>query len=79
MSRDVGRPPAYSVDQLLQIIDPDIRKPMNMIEVILRIVDGSGLEVFKPNFGKGMITAWAHIHGKARRRFIAFMSMSLTV
>lgn len=65
MSRDVGRPPAYSVDQLLQIIDPDIRKPMDMMEVILRVVDGSGLEVFKPKFGKGMITAWAHIHGKA--------------
>jgi acetyl-CoA carboxylase carboxyltransferase component len=56
-------PPAYDPEELLSIVNPDIRKPMNMMEVILRIVDGSGLELFKPNFGRGMVTAWAYIHG----------------
>lgn len=35
-----------------------------MMEVIIRIVDDSRIELFKPMFGKGMITAWAKIHGK---------------
>ena len=37
---------------------------MDMWEIILRIVDGSRLEEFKPSFGKGMITTFAYIHGK---------------
>ncbi|KAJ2892307.1 hypothetical protein MKZ38_010010 [Zalerion maritima] len=61
--QQLAAPPAYDPEQLLQIVDPDIRKPMDMMEVILRIVDRSAVEVFKPNFGKGMITAWANIHG----------------
>lgn len=35
-----------------------------MKEVLLRIVDDSRLEQFKPQFGPGIITAWAHIHGE---------------
>jgi acetyl-CoA carboxylase carboxyltransferase component len=34
-----------------------------MMEVILRIVDDSRLEQYKPLYGKGIITAWAYIHG----------------
>ena len=45
------------------IIPTDIRKPMNMREVLLRIVDGSRLNEFKPLYGIGLITSWAHIHG----------------
>jgi acetyl-CoA carboxylase carboxyltransferase component len=37
---------------------------MDMKEVIVRIVDASRLEEFKPLYGKGLITAWARIHGK---------------
>ncbi|KAH0041901.1 beta subunit of 3-methylcrotonyl-CoA carboxylase, partial [Aureobasidium melanogenum] len=55
--------PLYSSDDLFGIINPDIRMPMDMMEILLRLVDGSRVEQFKPNFGKGMITAWAHIHG----------------
>ena len=45
------------------IIPTDIRQPMNMREVLLRIVDGSRLDEFKPLYGIGLITCWAHIHG----------------
>ncbi|KAG0648041.1 acetyl-CoA carboxylase [Hyphodiscus hymeniophilus] len=55
--------PKFDVEDLLGIVDPDIRQPLDMMEVILRIVDDSRVEIFKPTFGKGMITAWAHIHG----------------
>jgi acetyl-CoA carboxylase carboxyltransferase component len=36
---------------------------MDMREVLLRIIDGSRLDEFKPLYGLGLITAWAHIHG----------------
>jgi acetyl-CoA carboxylase carboxyltransferase component len=55
--------PNYDAEDLLGIINPDIRQPLDMMDVLLRIVDASRMEIFKPTFGNGMITAWAHIHG----------------
>jgi acetyl-CoA carboxylase carboxyltransferase component len=51
------------VEDLLGIIAKDIRQPLNMREVLLRLVDGSRLDEFKGLYGVGLITAWAHIHG----------------
>lgn len=59
-------PPRYPIDDLLSIVNPDIRKPFDMSEVLLRIVDDSRLSVFKPKYGPNIITAWAHIMGKRR-------------
>lgn len=47
----------------MAIVDPDIRKPFNMMEVLIRIVDDSRLLNFKPSFGRNLITAWANILG----------------
>jgi Carboxyl transferase domain len=55
--------PRYDISELHGIIDPDTRLPLDMMEVLIRVVDDSRIEQFKPLFGKGMITAWAHIHG----------------
>jgi acetyl-CoA carboxylase carboxyltransferase component len=55
--------PRYKIEQLFGIIDPDIRQPLDMREVLLRIVDDSRIEEFKPLYGRGMITAWARVHG----------------
>ena len=55
--------PKYNIEDILGIVDPDIRLPLDMMEVLLRIVDDSRIMPFKPRFGKGMITAWANIHG----------------
>ncbi|KIW77811.1 hypothetical protein Z517_07644 [Fonsecaea pedrosoi CBS 271.37] len=57
------RPPLYDPDELYGIVNPDIRQPLDMMEVLLRIVDDARLESFKPLWGKAMITAWAYIHG----------------
>jgi acetyl-CoA carboxylase carboxyltransferase component len=43
---------------------------MDMREVLLRILDGSRFDEFKPLYGVGLITGWAHIHGlKVRTQF----------
>ncbi|KAL2848885.1 carboxyl transferase [Aspergillus pseudoustus] len=55
--------PRYPADDILCLVNPDIRKPLNMMEVLLRLVDDSRLAVFKPKFGPNMITARAHILG----------------
>lgn len=57
-------PPRYSSDELLGIINPDITKPFDMMEVLIRLVDDSRMELFKPLYGKGLITCWTRIHGK---------------
>ncbi|KAK4555533.1 hypothetical protein LTR86_007286 [Recurvomyces mirabilis] len=57
------RPPRYPAEDLLYLVDPDIRKPFDMGEVILRLVDDSRLSFFKPSFGTNLITAFAQIFG----------------
>ncbi|KAI8177877.1 putative methylcrotonoyl-CoA carboxylase beta chain [Colletotrichum sp. SAR 10_86] len=56
-------PPRYPVEDLLSIVNTDIRKPFDMREVLLRIVDDSRLSIFKPGYGVDMLTAWADILG----------------
>lgn len=57
-------PPRYNPDELLGIVPIDtIRKPLDMREVIARIVDGSRFNDFKPDYGATLITGHAHING----------------
>ena len=51
------------MEDLLSIVNPDIKKSLDMLEVLLRIVDDSRLSVFKPKYGRNLITTWAHILG----------------
>ncbi|KAK5062665.1 hypothetical protein LTR84_004738 [Exophiala bonariae] len=57
--------PRYPAEDLLALVNPDIRKPFDMAEIVLRLVDGSRLSTFKPNYGKNLLTCWAEIHGHA--------------
>ncbi|KAJ4983158.1 acetyl propionyl carboxylase [Stagonosporopsis vannaccii] len=63
ISIETPLPPRYPAEELMAIVDPDIRKPFNMMEVLIRIVDDSRLLNFKPAFGRNLITAWANILG----------------
>ncbi|KAI3537382.1 3-hydroxymethyl-3-methylglutaryl-CoA lyase [Colletotrichum filicis] len=56
-------PPRYSIDDLLYLVNTDIRKPFDMREVLLRLVDDSRMAIFKPSYGTNMLTAWADILG----------------
>lgn len=60
--------PRYPAEDLLSLVNPDIRKPFDMNEVLLRLVDDSRLSTFKPKYGPNIITAWAHIMGTQNSR-----------
>ncbi|OCT45933.1 putative methylcrotonoyl-CoA carboxylase beta chain, mitochondrial [Cladophialophora carrionii] len=55
--------PRYPISDIFSIVNPDIRKPFNMKEVVLRLVDDSRLAIFKPEYGPNLLTGWAHIMG----------------
>ena len=61
--------PRYPMEDLLSLVNPDIRKPFDMREVVLRLVDDSRLSIFKPKYGSNLLTAWASIMGMSQGRF----------
>lgn len=63
-----SRPPRYSPEDLLYLVNPDIRKPFDMKEVILRLVDDSRFSTFKSAFGANLMTGFAQIFGRCGSR-----------
>jgi acetyl-CoA carboxylase carboxyltransferase component len=59
-----ARPPLYDPADILSVVPVSIRQPMDMREVVARLVDDGRFEEFKPTYGDGMLCAWAHIHGR---------------
>jgi acetyl-CoA carboxylase carboxyltransferase component len=55
--------PAYDPAELYGIIPRDTRHPMDMREVIARLVDGSRFQEFKALYGQTLLTGFARIHG----------------
>ncbi len=55
--------PLYDQEELLGVLPVDLKAPMDMREVICRVVDGSRFEEFKPLYGRTLVTGWASIHG----------------
>jgi acetyl-CoA carboxylase carboxyltransferase component len=55
--------PVLDPDELLGIIDADLRRPADIRDVIGRVVDGSRFEEFKPRYGPTLVCGFASIHG----------------
>ncbi|MFN8216025.1 MAG: carboxyl transferase domain-containing protein [Solirubrobacterales bacterium] len=55
--------PAVEPATLYGAVPPDSRTPYDPREIIARIVDGSLLHEFKPEYGTTLVTGFAHIHG----------------
>ena len=55
--------PIYDPEELLGIVNENLRVPFDMREVIARVVDGSRFEEFKPLYGPTLITGWTSISG----------------
>ncbi len=56
-------PPAHDVDDLLGIVPSDNRTPIDVREIIARVVDGSRFHEFKSRYGTTLVCGFAHIHG----------------
>ncbi|GAA2863733.1 carboxyl transferase domain-containing protein [Streptosporangium fragile] len=58
-----ARDPLHDEDELLGIVPEDLKIPFDPREVIVRIVDGSEFDEFKPLYGGSLVTGWARLHG----------------
>ncbi|MBI3926709.1 MAG: methylcrotonoyl-CoA carboxylase [Armatimonadetes bacterium] len=61
--RSTPEPPRYDPDELLGVVPCDPRKPFEIREVIARLVDGSRLLEFKPDYGPSLVCGHAHLDG----------------
>ena len=55
--------PVLAQEDLLGLVDEDLKSSLDIREVIGRIVDGSRFEEFKALYGKTMICGWSMLHG----------------
>jgi 3-methylcrotonyl-CoA carboxylase beta subunit len=62
---DVAAPlePAVDPGELYGVVPVDVQARYDVHEVIARIVDGSELHEFKPEYGTTLVTGFARIHG----------------
>ena len=56
-------PPALDAAEIPGIISADPKRPYDAREVMARLVDGSALSEFKPEWGSSAVCAFAAIHG----------------
>jgi acetyl-CoA carboxylase carboxyltransferase component len=56
-------PPVHDPEELLGLVSRDLRQPVDVRDVIARVVDGSRFEEFKPRWGPTLICGWSSIHG----------------
>jgi acetyl-CoA carboxylase carboxyltransferase component len=55
--------PVHDPEDLLGVVSRDLKAPVDVREVIARVVDGSRFEEFKGRYGPTMVCGWASIHG----------------
>ena len=58
-----SRRPVYDAEELLGIVSRDLRQPVDVRDVIARVVDGSRFEEFKTRYGSTVVCGWASVHG----------------
>jgi acetyl-CoA carboxylase carboxyltransferase component len=69
--RRASEPPAVALEgdevtgqaHLYAAIPTDLRRPLEIREVIARLVDGSRFHEFKPLYGETLVTGFAHLDG----------------
>jgi geranyl-CoA carboxylase beta subunit len=58
-----GKPPRYPAEELLGVMPADYRKPVDMREAIVRIMDDSDFLDFKPDYGPATVCGHAAVQG----------------
>jgi 3-methylcrotonyl-CoA carboxylase beta subunit len=56
-------PPRFNAQEIGGIVGGDLKQPFDVHEVLIRLVDDSELQEFKPEYGATLVCAMAHIHG----------------
>lgn len=56
-------PPAHDPEDLLGLAPADLRTPVEIREVLARILDGSRFDEFKSAYGVNLVTGWGSVHG----------------
>lgn len=57
------REPLYPMNELYGLIPHSLKLPMDMKQIIARIVDGSEFHEFKALYGTTLLCGFAHLHG----------------
>lgn len=57
-------PPLFDPADLGGIVGTDLKTPVDVREIIARLVDGSDLQEFKPAYGSTLVCGFARIHGQ---------------
>ena len=60
---DPGGGPGRRSPDLYGAVPGDLRRPLDVREVIARLVDGSRFHEFKPRYGETLVTGFAHLDG----------------
>ncbi|MBL8040219.1 MAG: methylcrotonoyl-CoA carboxylase, partial [Chthonomonas sp.] len=55
--------PIYPVSDLYSLVPSDAKRPLAMRELLARIIDGSRMHEFKPNYGKTLICGFTRFYG----------------
>ena len=55
--------PLYDPQELYGLIPADAKQPVDVREIIARLVDGSEFDEFKALFGTTLVCGFAHLHG----------------
>ena len=55
--------PVHDPEELLGLVSRDLRQPVDVRDVIARVVDGSRFEEYKARYGTSIVCGWASIHG----------------
>jgi len=62
-ARQAVEQPRFAPGDLHALVPVDTRHPVDVHEIIARIVDGSRFDAFKPLYGATLVTGFAHIEG----------------
>jgi acetyl-CoA carboxylase carboxyltransferase component len=55
--------PLYDPSEIYGIVNADLRKPYDVHEILVRLVDGSRFDEFKERYGVTLVTGFARLHG----------------
>ncbi|EAT10723.1 methylcrotonoyl-CoA carboxylase [Bermanella marisrubri] len=55
--------PLYPAEEIYGLVPSDLKKPMDVHEIIARIVDGSEFDEYKARFGNSLVCGFARIYG----------------